>query len=186
MNKETGKIAVVLAHPNLNESRANKELVSTIKELDCVVVYNLYEDFSELFDAEIWTQIMLESSALVYQFPMYWMSAPYMLKKWQDEVFTSLTKTPMLAGKPLMVVTTVGNEFDAYRSGGRNRFTVDEILRPYQAGAISAGMKWMSPIVVYEMDAEQIGKNLTEGSIIYKERLELIESATQVNILSDW
>ena len=39
-----------------------------------------------------------------------------------------------------MVVTTAGSEHDAYRSGGRNRFTVDELLRPYQASAVHAGM----------------------------------------------
>ena len=60
------------------------------------------------------------------------MSAPSLLKKWQDEVFTFLSKTPAVAGKPLTVVTTTGSEYEAYRSGGRNRFTTDELLRPYQ------------------------------------------------------
>ena len=58
------------------------------------------------------------------------MSAPSLLKRWLDEVFTYLAKTPAVAGKTLMVVTTAGSEHDAYRSGGRNRFTVDELLRP--------------------------------------------------------
>ena len=33
-------------------------------------------------------------------------------------------KTPAVAGKPLTVVTTTGSEYEAYRSGGGNRFTV--------------------------------------------------------------
>ena len=37
-------------------------------------------------------------------------------------------KTPAVAGKPLTVVTTTGSEYEAYRSGGRNRFTVDELF----------------------------------------------------------
>ncbi len=186
MNNESGKITIILAHPNINESRANKELIDTVKELDNVAVYSLYEDFSELFDADIWTQIMLDSSALIFQFPLYWMSAPYLLKKWQEEVFTHLSKTPVVVGKPMMVVTTVGNNANDYRSGGRNRFTVDELLRPYQVCAITSGMKWQSPIVVYEMDAEQTGKNLTEGAIQYKERIEKLINATQLSMLADW
>ena len=75
------------------------------------------------------------------------MSAPSLLKKWQDEVFTHLSKTPAVAGKPLMIVTTTGSEYDAYRSGGRNRFTTDELLRPYQGSAIHSGMAWQTPIV---------------------------------------
>lgn len=183
---ESGRITIVLAHPDINDSRANKELINTVKELDNVAVYNLYEDFPELFDVEVWTQIMLDSSMLIYQFPLYWMSAPYMLKKWQEEVFTHLSRTPVTVGKPMMVVTTVGGDTNAYRSGGRNRYTVDEILRPYEASALAAGMRWQTPIVVFEMDKEQIGKNLTEGSIEYKNRIEKLVNATQLNALVEW
>lgn len=180
------KITVILAHPNINESRANKELINTVKELDNVMVYNLYEDFSGMFDPEIWSQIMLESSALVFQFPLHWMSAPYMLKKWQDEVFTHLSQTVAVSGKPVMVVTTAGGAQDSFRSGGKNNFTMDEILRPFQASALNAGMKWETPIVIYEMDKEQIGKNLTEGSIEYMERVEELANATQAKALAEW
>ena len=54
-----------------------------------------------------------------------------------------------------MVVTTAGSEHDAYRSGGRNRFTVDELLRPYQASAVHAGMIWQTPLVVYGMGTSE-------------------------------
>ncbi len=186
MNSESGKITIILAHPNINESRANKELIDTVKEIDSVVVYNIYEDFVELFDPEVWTQIMLESTALIFQFPLNWMSAPYMLKKWQEEVFTHLSRTPVVIGKSMMVVTTVGSSQDSYRSGGKNCFTMDEILRPYQASAINAGMKWETPIIVYDMTGENIGKSLSEGAILYKERVEKLKSATNVMVLSDW
>lgn len=186
MNNEASKITIVLAHPDINDSRANKELINTVKELNNVAVYNIYEDFPALFDVETWTQIMLESSALIYQFPLHWMSAPYMLKKWQEEIFTHLSRTPMIVGKPMLVAVTVGGNENTYRSGGKNHYTIDEILRPYEACAIAAGMKWQSPIVIYDMDKEQIGKNLTQGSIEYKDRIEKLVNATQLNILADW
>lgn len=186
MKKDAGKIAIVLAHPDMVKSRANKELIETVKELDAVVVYNLYEDFPELFDPEVWTQIMNDASALVFQFPLYWMSAPYKLKKWQEEVFTHLSRTPGVTGKPLMVVTTAGSSFDYYRSGGVNGFTIDEILRPYQASALNAGMKWQTPVVVYSMAEETIGKNLTEGALLYKDKLLKIMETNNGKTASDW
>lgn len=186
MSKDNRRISIVLAHPNINESRANKELLDSVKEMDYVTVYNVYEDFPELYDPEIWSQIMLESSALIFQFPLYWMSAPYKLKKWQDEVFTYLSQTPMVMGKPLMVVTTTGSGKDSFRSGGRNRFTIDELLRPYQASALNAGMKWETPIVVYEIGSEDTGRNLSQAAILYKEKLEALRESNSMTIMQEW
>ena len=95
-------------------------------------------------------------------------------QKWQDEVFTFLSKTPAVAGKPLTVVTTTGSEYEAYRSGGRNRFTVDELLRPYQVSAIHSGMSWQTPVVVYGMGTADAGKNIAEGANLYKQRVEML------------
>ncbi|MDH6306676.1 glutathione-regulated potassium-efflux system ancillary protein KefG [Parabacteroides sp. PF5-5] len=186
MSKEVNRVSIILAHPNINESRANRELISSVKEMGNVSVYNLYEDFQQFFDPIIWKQIMLESSALVFQFPIYWMGAPYMLKKWQEEVFAELSQTPMVIGKPLQIVTTVGSSEKTYRSGGKYRFTMDEILRPYQVSAIYAGMKWQTPIIIYDMGAEEIGRNLSEGAILFKEKIESFTNASQLNVLSNW
>mgnify|MGYP000832847600 FL=1 len=150
MDKDSKQVVVLLTHPNIKESRANKALMDAISDMGEVAIYNLYEmRMEDAFNAEIWSTIISHASALVFQFPFYWMSAPSLLKRWLDEVFTYLAKTPAVAGKTLMVVTTVGSEHDAYRSGGRNRFTVDELLRPYQASAVHAGMIWQTPLVVY-------------------------------------
>ena len=46
-----------------------------------------------------------------------------------------------VAGKRLVVATTTGSEYEAYRSGGRNGFTMDELLRPYQVSARVARME---------------------------------------------
>lgn len=139
MDKDSKQVVVLLTHPNIKESRANKALMDAISDMGEVAIYNLYEmRVEDAFNAEIWSTIISHASALVFQFPFYWMSAPSLLKRWLDEVFTYLAKTPAVAGKTLMVVTTAGSEHDAYRSGGRNRFTVDELLRPYMKGAAIA------------------------------------------------
>lgn len=180
MNKDSKQVVVLLAHPNLKESQANKALMDAISDMEEVAIYNLYEMHDEdAFNVDTWSTIISHASALVFQFPFRWMSAPSLLKKWQDEVFTYLANTPAVAGKTLMVATTTGSECDAYRSGGRNHFTVDELLRPYQACAAHAGMIWQTPLVIYGMGTTENCKHIAEGSNRYKQLIEaLIKKAT--------
>ena len=119
MNKDLRKVVILLAHPNIKGSQANKALIDAVSDIEGVAVFNLYELSEDIaFNVDEWSKIISDASAVIYQFPFYWMSAPSLLKKWQDEVFTHLSKTPAVAGKPLMIVTTTGSEYDAYRSGG--------------------------------------------------------------------
>ena len=108
MNKDLRKVVILLAHPNMKGSQANKALIDAVGDIEGVAVFNLYELSPDIaFNVDEWSKIISDASAVIYQFPFYWMSAPSLLKKWQDEVFTFLSKTPAVAGKPLTVVTTV-------------------------------------------------------------------------------
>lgn len=184
MIKDLRKVVILLVHPDLKESQANKALIDAVQDIEGVAVFNLYEQPDIPFNVDEWSKIISEASALIYQFPFHWMSAPSMLKKWQDEVFTHLSKTPAVAGKPLTVVTTTGSEYEAYRSGGRNQFTIDELLRPYQVSAIHAGMSWQTPIVVYGMGTTEAGKNIAEGANWYRQRVELLVNSS--NAGNNW
>ena len=83
-----------------------------------------------------------------------------------------------------MIETTTGSEYDAYRSGGRNRFTTDELLRPYLGRAIHSGMAWQTPIVVYGMGTADAGKNIAEGANSYKQRIEMLINSS--NAGNNW
>lgn len=172
MDRDLKQIVVLLAHPNIKNSRAHKELLDAIRDMEEVAVYNLYDMQSEnLFNIDSWSRIISNATAMVFQFPFQWMSAPSLLKEWQDEIFTQLAKTPAVAGKPLMVATTTGSECEAYRSGGRNGFTVDELLRPYQASAIHSGMTWQTPFIIYGIGSSKTEKNIAAGVDLYRKRL---------------
>lgn len=182
---EKGKVVIIIAHPLLRESRANKELVDAVKENDEVIVYDLYEQPQGGFNVGHWSRYLSEATAVVLQFPLHWMSAPYMMKRWEDEVLTYVAQTPAIVGKPLMVVTTTGAGARAYRSGGRMRFTIDEILRPYEAMSIHAGMVWQTPIVVHAAEAEDAGKRISLAANEYRERVaELIGNTKKIAIKS--
>lgn len=185
MDKNAKQVVVLLVHPDLKNSQANKALMDTITDLEEVAIYDLYEMRPEdACDVDFWSKIISQSSALVFQFPLYWMSAPSLLKQWLDEVFTYLAKTPAVAGKALLVAVTTGAECSAYRSGGRNSFTIDELLRPYQATAIHAGMIWQTPVVAYGIGTANAGKSIAEGANNYKQKIETLIRKKQVG--SDW
>ncbi len=181
MNDVSKKVVVLLAHPNLKESQANKALADAVKDIDGVMIYDLYEYQDQSFDVNVWSTIISDASMVVFQFPFHWMSAPSLLKRWLDEVFTSLAKTPAVAGKPLQIVTTTGSEYAAYRSGGRNCFTMDELLRPYQGCAIHAGMTWQTPLVVYGMGSADASRNIATGVEVYRKMVETVLADHTVN-----
>ena len=185
MDKGIKQVVILLAHPDIKSSQANKALMDAVKEMEEVAIYNLYEMRPEdAYNIDLWSKIISQASALVFQFPLYWMSAPSLLKKWQDEVFTYLAKTPAVAGKALLVAVTTGSEYSAYRSGGRNNFTMDELLRPYQASALHAGMVWQTPVVAYGMGTADAGKNIAEGVNDYKLKIESLIGKSHVS--GDW
>ena len=73
MDKDSKHVVVLLTHPNIKESRANKALMDAISDMGEVAIYNLYEmRMEDAFNAEIWSTIISHASALVFQFPFYW------------------------------------------------------------------------------------------------------------------
>ncbi|WP_321333374.1 NAD(P)H-dependent oxidoreductase [uncultured Bacteroides sp.] len=165
------KVVVLVAHPNMSDSVANKALMNGIQAVQGVEIIELYKIVSNPFDSEFFRKELESASALVFQFPFYWASSPSLLKKWLDEVFTPFTGQPFVVGKSLMVVTTTGSEADAYSAKGRNFFTVEELLRPFQLVANHSGMNWCAPLVVYGMTKEDVEQQVSAGVEEYKKRI---------------
>ncbi|MBD0382443.1 NAD(P)H-dependent oxidoreductase [Paenibacillus sedimenti] len=132
------KIMVIVAHPNLNASRANQAFVQELKKHPGIYVHDLYQAYPDWhIDVEREQQLLLEYDRIVFQFPFYWYSCPPLLKKWFDDVLTfGWAFGPggdHLQGKEYVVATTTGGPENGYRSGGSNWFTISELFRPIQA-----------------------------------------------------
>ena len=161
------RVLLLLAHPDRQASRANRALTEALNGMNGVRIVNLYDYAGKPYDLSEFRAWVSEAGSLVFQFPFYWASAPSEMKRWIDEVFTSLAHEGAVKGKKLLVATTAASEFSAYRSGGRNRFTMDELLRPYQMTANHSGMVWQTPFVVYGLAGECGEQNLKEGVDAY-------------------
>jgi len=162
------EVLILLAHPDMSTSKANAAMIDAVKDFPFVRIINIYE---APFDVRTYTEAFREAKHIVFQFPFYWASAPHLLKKWCDELFGTLMSDPGVKGKTLTVATTTGSEYEAYRSGGRNRYTIDELLRPYEVLAHHSGMLWQTPFVLYGTSLPDAQKRISLGAAGYKGRI---------------
>lgn len=140
------KTLVIVAHPNLEQSRINKRWVEELKGKSDVTIHDLYEAYpNEQIDVEREQQLLLEHDRIVFQFPFYWYSTPPLLKKWQDFVLTYGwaygSDGVKLHGKELLLALSTGSPKENYQHSGMNKFTMEEFLRPLEATSNLIGTK---------------------------------------------
>ena len=151
---ETARTLLVLAHPALERARVNPALAEAAQALPGVTVrdlYELYPDFTVDVGAE--QKLLLEHDLIVLQFPMFWYSAPSLLKEWIDSVwvrgFAYGRHGGALRGKTLLCATSIGASSAAFAAEGEFRFTMAEFLRPFEQTARYCGLTWAEPFVMY-------------------------------------
>jgi glutathione-regulated potassium-efflux system ancillary protein KefG len=148
------RILILFAHPHPQQSRINKVMLERVRNLDHVTVHELYELYPDLhINVRREQNLLLEHDVIVFQHPMYWYSAPAIIKEWQDVVLQhgfayGSTGTTRLDGKDLLIVTSTGGPTTAYQRGGLNNFTIVEMLRPFEQTAALCRMNYREPFVI--------------------------------------
>jgi len=153
-NASGAPIVVVQAHPYPDHSRANRALGEAIIGLDGVHVrplYGLYPDFS--IDVEAEQRALEPASVVVWQHPMYWYTAPALLKLWFEKVLTAGWAygpggTALQGKRCLWVVTTGGDDLD-YTPEGVHQHSFDAFTAVVRQTAQFCGMVWLEPLVVH-------------------------------------
>ena len=168
---DSAKVLVLLAHPNFEKSKMNAALAKAASDVEGVQVVNIY-DYP--VNADVYRQAVKNASAIVYQYPTQWLNCPSLLKQWTDDLLAVFISEGLIEGKKFMVVTTTGSEEATYQHDGRNLFTMDEYLRPFEGMANHAKMVWQKPFVVYghSTDPNLAAEQLKAGVAEYPKRLE--------------
>lgn len=148
------KVLVLFAHPALERSRVNRELIQAARACAGVTFHDLYETYPDLhIDIEREQELLLAHDVYVFQHPFFWYSTPALLKEWQDLVLEHNWAYGhdgrQLRGKITLNVLTAGGPQHAYQAGGFNRFTVRQLLAPWEATAALCGMRFLAPFVVF-------------------------------------
>jgi glutathione-regulated potassium-efflux system ancillary protein KefG len=149
-----GEILVVLAHPALERSRANRVLMRAAQAAPGVALrdlYELYPDFS--IDVAAEQAALRRASAVVLQYPVYWYAAPALLKEWLDLVwlhgFAYGRGGEALKGKRLLIACTTGGGPETYEPKGMHGHPIELFLKPMQQTAALCGMSWERPFVMH-------------------------------------
>lgn len=147
------KTLVLVSHPEYDNSMTEaflKQCQSDIENVDWVVLDKIQNNFS--FDKEQEQDRLTQYDRILFQFPMYWYSAPALMKKYEDDVFTkkfiAFEQEGKLKGKEMGIITTLGDPIKDYQVGGREGFSISELLKPYQAIAQRGQMKFLKPFVI--------------------------------------
>lgn len=150
----TSRILVVLAHPDLAQSRINRAMVEAVRDLPGVTLHDLYAAYPDgRVDVAREQALAAAHDVIVFQHPLYWYSAPGLLKEWQDRVLSwGWAYGPggdALAGKIFFSAISTGGPREAYQAGGHNNFGIGELLRPFQQMAAFVRMRFAAPFVFH-------------------------------------
>ncbi len=145
---------MLLAHPSLDRSEVNVELVRATRELPGTTLVDLYGEYPDYhIDIDREQERLVSHDVVVFMFPMFWYSTPALLKEWQDLVleygFAYGTDGTALQDKVFLCALTAGGDEHAYRSDGDNHYPIRELLRPLEQTATLCGMRYLPPFALF-------------------------------------
>ena len=142
------KILVVVAHPNIDSSIANKTILEKFQKLhpDAEIdhLYKLYPDFK--IDMKKEQEKLIKADYIILQFPMFWYNAPALMRQWFESVlehgFAYGSKGKALEGKKLILSITTGSPTEDYKPGGKQSYTIEDLTKGFHQLANLCSMKW--------------------------------------------
>ena len=192
------RVLILFAHPVYERSRVNRRMVDAVRELDGVTVHDLYTVYPTLrVNVRREQALLVEHDVVVFQHPFYWYSTPALLKEWQDLVlehgWAYGQGGTQLRGKLTFNVVSTGGPAAAYRRDGYNRFTVKELLAPYDQTAHLCGMRYLPPFAVHAALKVVGDADVAEAKARYRrliaavrdDRLDLDRAEASENLCDD-
>ena len=144
------KVLILFAHPLLEKSRVQVELLKAAATVADITINDLYQRYPEFdIDVEREKRLLLNHDIIIWQHPFYWYSAPPLLKQWQDLVlehgWAYGKQGTALTGKKVFQVITSGGSMEAYQPGSYNKYNIQEFLRPFERSAELCRMVYWPP-----------------------------------------
>ena len=148
------KVLILFAHPALEKSRVHVRLIRNIRSIKGVTFHDLYETYPDFdIDVKLEQSLLLTHDTIILQHPFYWYSSPAIVKQWLDLVlehgWAYGKGGTQLSGKRFMNFISCGGTLEAYQHEGRNRFTIKELLAPFDQTAHLCKMDYLPPFVVH-------------------------------------
>ena len=177
------RVLVILAHPVLERSQVNRRLVAVAEAVEGVTVHDLYETYPTLhLNVKREQELLVKHDVVIFQHPFYWYSAPALVKEWQDLVleygWAYGRGGDKLKGKITLNAISTGGPVFAYKKDGYNRFTIRELLAPFDQTAHLCGMKYLAPFVLHSSLRVETDEHIAPHAAEYRRLLEALRDDT--------
>ncbi|MFC5623813.1 NAD(P)H-dependent oxidoreductase [Algoriphagus winogradskyi] len=183
------KVLVLFAHPKFEHSEVNQALIQAISGIENIEIrdlYELYPDFNISIQAE--QEALFEAEVVIWHHPIYWYSCPPLMKQWIDLVLEfGWAYGPggiYLKGKYIANAITSGGSQEAYQYDGRNKYKIEDFLRPFEQTARLCNMTYLPPFQV--AGTHKISAlDLKEKANSYREFLLELRDAADLSYLKN-
>lgn len=147
---------IILAHPSYETSIANKTIINFLQQTELnFEVRNIAKLYPhQKINIEEEQQALLRHDLVILQHPMYWFSAPAILKSWFDQVLTYQfaygSKGNKLQSKTLLQSITVGQVEKNFLDHSGNNI-MNELLLPFKKSAEYINMNYKIAPILYDI-----------------------------------
>jgi len=163
------KTLVILVHPDMENSRINKSWKEELEKYpDKITIHELYKKYPDWnIDIKKEQELILKHDNIIFEFPLYWYSSPPILKKWLDDVLSfnwAYGNEYRLKGKNIGFAVSVGGPKKEYSKTGSVRFSMDEILVPFEATVKYIKANLISHYILFDATESLNEKKLLESA----------------------
>jgi len=173
------KTLIIVTHPNIETSVINKRWVEELSKYPALyTVHQLHQVYPDgKIDVQAEQRLVEQHDNIVFQFPYYWFNCPGLLKTWLDEVvlhgwaYGSKSGYKM-AGKKIALAISVGVDEEDYRIGGKYKYPMDELLRPFELSFAYVKADYRPFFAYYGLDVNASLEWVERSVPMYMEFLE--------------
>ena len=182
-------VLILFAHPRFEQSRTNRALIQNIQGMEGVTFHDLYESYPDFhIDISYEKDRLAQHDVIVWHHPFYWYSCPPLMKQWIDLVleygWAYGPQGNALKGKQCLQIITTGGSANVYCSEGRNLYSINEFLRPFEQTARLCQMEYLSPFAV--MGTHRLGpQDLEKFARQYRQIMAYLQEGKSLQSLKD-
>ncbi|CBG40284.1 NAD(P)H-dependent oxidoreductase [Helicobacter mustelae] len=149
---------LIFGHTFFQDSKVNKALLESLKELTHIKVHNLTTTYPDgKIDVNKELELLRDADKIVFQFPLFWYGSPAILKQWQDVVLSAVLfgeNPKFLHGKKFQIITTLGGAESTY--DGHHGATLKDLLLPISYSFQYGGCEILEPFAIFSAKVENL------------------------------
>lgn len=165
---------VLFAHPYLEHSKSNLELINFYVRHQHYTFRDLYEEYPDFHIAAFRERKrIVDYERIVFHFPLIFFGIPPLLKLWIDEVFDNSWQkdgedNPLQGKEATILITTNHNEED-FSEKGKFRYTMESLVSGLITVLRQNGIEIQHLLCIYNVD--QLSK---KDIILHKQKFTAI------------